>query len=160
MRRKAFTLTEVVIAVLILGIMAAAMTLRPDSAKQTAKREAERIAAVISRLIEKADRNHSAFWFIPEGNTLYIVRGRTYSASAREELDFKVSGGCTVSSASSTEKGIGYNTEAKSCYVVLSSQKTPGIRVEVSSETKSDAKYTITVTGADNSACFIYIFAE
>ena len=157
MRRRAFTLTEVVIAVLVLGIMAAAMTLRPDSAKQTAKREAERIAAVISRLIEKADRNHSAFWFIPEGNTLYIVRGRTYSASAREELDFKASAGCSFTSSPAR---LGYNTESNTSYAVISTNTTPAVRVEVSSQTQDKAKYAITVTGADKSTCYVYIFAE
>ena len=157
MRRRAFTLTEVVIAVLVLGIMAAAMTLRPDSAKQTAKMEAERIAAVIRRMIEGADRTHSAFWFMTVSNNLYAVRSRTYSTGAREKLDFNASAGCSFTSSPAR---LGYNTESNTSYAVISTNTTPAVRVEVSSQTQDKAKYAITVTGADKSTCYVYIFAE
>ena len=61
MRRNAFTLTEVVIAILVLGIMAGAMSLSPGSSKQTGKREAERIVTQLYRLIETANRKHVSF---------------------------------------------------------------------------------------------------
>ena len=67
MRRKAFTLTEIVIAILVLGIMAAAMTLSPGSAKQSAKREADRIVAQLYRLIEYANRTHVSFKVLFDG---------------------------------------------------------------------------------------------
>ena len=160
MKQRAFTLTEVVIAVLILGIMAAAITLRPDSAKQTAKREAERIAAVINRLIETADRMHSRFWFIPDSNDIYMSNAKIYykGSTPKEKLDFNVSGGCSFSSS---PKLLGYNTEGSTVSnVIINTVLTPSVRVEVSEQTKDNAKYTITVTGAGTSPCYVYIFAE
>lgn len=161
MRRKAFTITELSIAMLIMTTMAAAVALSTNAAKQTAKNEADRIAIVLRRLIETADRMHSVFWFIPEDNNIYVVRKKTYSAGAREKLDFKVSGGCSFSSPDS-QKGLGYNTDARANYAVISTALTPAVRVEVSSETKSDEKikFTVTVKGADNSTCYVYVFAE
>lgn len=158
MRRRAFTLTEVVIAMCILGIMAASMTLSTNSSKQTARMEAERIAAVMSRLIESADRTHSRFWFIPKDNEIYIARKEDYlSTTPKEKLDFKVSGGCSFSSA----KIMGYNTEGSLISnVIIDTSLTPGVRIEVSDQTKDNAKYTLTVTGADKSSCYVYVFAE
>ena len=67
MRRNAFTLTEIVIAILVLGIMAGAMTLNSGSAKQTAKREADRIVMQLYRLIETANRKHVSFKVLFDG---------------------------------------------------------------------------------------------
>ena len=160
MRQKAFTITELSIAMLIMTTMAAAVALSTNAAKQTAKNEADRIAIVLRRLIETADRTHSVFWFIPEDNNIYVVRKKTYASSAREKLDFKVSGGCSFSSSPGSQKGLGYNTDEKVKYAVISTASTPAVRVEVSSETKSEAKFTVTVKGADSSTCYVYVFAE
>ena len=158
MRRRAFTLTEVVVAILILGIMAAAITLSPNSAKQTAKMEAERIAAVISGLIDSAERTHGRFWFIPSSNEIYIAHTKEYySSTPKEKLDFKVSGGCSFSSSSI----MGYNTEGSTTSnVIINTASTPVVRIEVSGQTDDDAKYTITVTGAGTSPYFVHVFAE
>ena len=157
MRRKAFTITELAVAMLIMTTMAAAVALSTNAAKQTAKNEANKIAAVITRLITNADRTHSAFWFIPEDNNLYVVMGRTYSSSAREKLDFKLSNGCSFSSSHAR---LGYNTEQYAAYSVIDTSTYPSVRVEVSSETKDNAKFKLTVTGEDRSTCYIYVFAE
>lgn len=159
-KRRAFTLTEVVISIVILGIMAASLTLSTSSSKQNAKREAERIAAVMNRLIESADRKHSRFWFIPDNNEIYIATDEDYlSTTPTEKFNFKVSPGCSFSSS---PEMMGYNTDENTRYsnVVIDTSETPAVRVEVSDETKGDAKYTITVTGADSSTCFVYVFAE
>ena len=66
-RRNAFTLTEVAIAILILGIMAAFMTLSTRTARQTAKSEADRIVAQLYRLIETANRKHVSFKVLFDG---------------------------------------------------------------------------------------------
>jgi prepilin-type N-terminal cleavage/methylation domain-containing protein len=158
-KRRAFTLTEVVISIVILGIMAASLTLSTSSSKQNAKREAERIAAVMNRLIESADRKHSRFWFIPDNNEIYIAREKDYlSTTPTEKFNFKVSSGCSFSSSPEI---LGYNTSENTRFsnVVIDTSKTPAVRVEVSDETKGDAKYTITVTGADSSTCYVYVFA-
>ena len=55
-RHLGFSLAEVVIAITILGIMAAAITLSSNVGKKTAKAEAEEIAARILRVTKIADR--------------------------------------------------------------------------------------------------------
>ena len=162
MKRRAFTLTEVVISIVILGVMAASVTLSTSSSKQTAKMEAERIAVVMNRLIESAERTHSRFWFIPEDNEIYIARTEGYnkSSSETEKLDFKVSSGCAFSSSPKI-LGYGYNIGSSvTSNIVIDTSVTSAVKIEVSNETKSDAKYTITVTGAGTSPYFVYIFAE
>ena len=156
MRRKAFTITELAVAMLIMTTMAAAIALNTNTAKQTAKNEAERIAAVINRLIERADRTHSRFWFIPEENNIYIALTKDYNKNStpKEKLDFKINSGCSFSSSPTI---MGYNTEGSTTSNVII--KT-AVRVEVSSETKDNAKFTLTVTGADASTCYVYVFAE
>lgn len=159
-KRRAFTLTEIVISIVILGIMAASLTLSSSSSKQTAKMEAERIAVVMNRLIDSAGRTHSRFWFIPENNEIYISREKDYySSTPREKTNFKISPGCSFSSS---PEMMGYNTIENTRYsnVVIDTSETPAVRVEVSDETKDDAKYTITVRGADSSTYFVYVFAK
>ena len=56
--RKAFAVVEIAICVLVLSIMATVMSLKPDAVKQTAKREAERVAAYIYSLMEEASLRH------------------------------------------------------------------------------------------------------
>lgn len=58
---RAFTVAEVMIAILIMTISSAAMLLSAESAKQTAQHEAERLAAYIYRTMNKADRIHQGF---------------------------------------------------------------------------------------------------
>ncbi len=60
-RRNAFTLTELLIAVLVLTIAAAYMTLSPEIAKLTAKAEANRIVTQLYRIIEAANRKNVSF---------------------------------------------------------------------------------------------------
>ncbi len=60
-RHKAFTLTEIAIAILLLSIAAAYMTLNANASKHTAKQEAERIMNQIYGLIETANRNNVSF---------------------------------------------------------------------------------------------------
>lgn len=163
-KRRAFTLTEIAISILILGVMAAGIALNANTSKQTAKNEAERIAAVINRLIEYADRTHSGFWFTPENNNLYVLRKQNFSRNDREKLDFKVSAGCSFSALPSANKGFGYNIgdEDASGYVNVLTSKTPSVTVKVSTDTNdSDAKkFTLAVTGAGTSPCYIYLLAE
>ena len=159
MRRRAFTLTEVAIVILILGIMAASITLSTNTAKQTAENEAKRLAVVLNRLIETADRTHSRFWFIPKDNNIYISRDEVYNFSTDiEQLKFKVSSGCSFSSSL---VALGYNTKGSTYNVyIIDTSKKPAVRVEVSSEIKSNSVFTLTVTGAESSTCYVYVFAE
>ena len=60
-RHFGFTLPELIIAITVLGVMAGAVTLSSVVGKQTAKAEAEKIAAEIQKLLKTADRTHEGF---------------------------------------------------------------------------------------------------
>ena len=164
MRRNAFTLTELVIAILILGIMAAAMTLSTGSAKQTAKMEAERIVTQLYRLIEYANRTHVSFKVLFDGNeqTEYVpVEWQTPTTSQLHHIGYdrelKLSDGFSVqnlnkmSSASrhNLVYGIGTNSfkppsmtlkvkgRDKSVYYIL--VYVPGTRIRLSDMSAADA---------------------
>ncbi|MBQ4429913.1 MAG: type II secretion system protein, partial [Synergistaceae bacterium] len=57
-RCKGFTMVEVMVTVLILGVMAAVLTINPKAAEHSAKREAEKVAVYIGNLMKKSDRIH------------------------------------------------------------------------------------------------------
>lgn len=95
MRRRAVTLTELTVGIAILSLLAGAFTLSPNLWSQTAKREAERLAAKITALTRTADRTKIDF-------TLNIDRGRpymriTYQPKGRREYseNFYASAGCS-----------------------------------------------------------------
>lgn len=58
---KGFSLVELAVALVILGIMASVMVISPNVAKQTAKHEAERLQEYIYRQMQKSDRIHKSF---------------------------------------------------------------------------------------------------
>lgn len=158
-KRKAFTLIEIIISIGIMMIMATSIVLSTGSAKQTAKFEAERIAAVLNRLIETADRTHGAFWFIPEDNVLYVV----YNEANREELNFKVSSGCSFSILPISVKGLGYNTTGNpkdGNYAEIHTASTPSVKVELSKDKNNEAKFTIVVNGTDKSVHYVHVLAK
>lgn len=88
--QKAFTLTELAIGILIAAIAGAAISLSSLSAKQTAKHEAERVAAYIYRMVQKADRIHRGFWMNTNPGYIYINWN-----SGPEDDSFKASPGCS-----------------------------------------------------------------
>lgn len=61
MRRKGFTLVELIIAIMIMGILAGAMTLNSTMSRQTARKEAEKVALLLSSLTQRADRIKGSF---------------------------------------------------------------------------------------------------
>ena len=89
--RKAFAVVEIAICVLVLSIMATVMSLKPDAVKQTAKREAERIAAYIYSLMEEASLRHVPL-NIQVGKSRFIV---TWNEDWRtQDFSFEASPGC------------------------------------------------------------------
>ena len=67
MKRRAFTLTEVVVSILLLGVLAAALTLSPNASKLTGKMEAERIVTQLYRFIETANKTNVSFKVLFDG---------------------------------------------------------------------------------------------
>ena len=103
MKRNAFTLTEVVIALLVLGILAASLTLNSDSARQTAKREAERIVTQLYRLMETANRTHISFRVLFDGSEQTKEVPVEWQTPATSQFDhtgyyreLKITDGCSV----------------------------------------------------------------
>lgn len=92
-KRRAFTAAELIISLLVMSITYAAMSLSSASAKQTAQHEAERLAAYINRLIDKADMIHNNFYMITVPGYMHINWG-----SGPEDISFKASSGCSYSS--------------------------------------------------------------
>lgn len=158
MRRKAFTLTEVVIAILVLGIMAASLTLNPDSAKQTAKREADLIAAQLYRLIETANRKHVSFkvLFNGEEQTEYVdVEWQTPMTSKYNHTGYdklKLSKGCSIKNLNYGENASSssnMNTPDTERYYLVYRLGDQGFRV---------TGMTLQVKGQDNSVYYIIIY--
>lgn len=69
MKRTGFTLIELAVAMLIIGVMAAFITINPLVASQTAQKEAERIAFFLNGKMRTADiRRHEFIVVFPEVN--------------------------------------------------------------------------------------------
>ena len=158
MKRKAFTLTEVVIAILVLGIMAASLTLSPDSAKQTAKREADMIVTQLYRLIETANRKHVSFkvLFNGEEQTEYVdVEWQTPSTSQLHHIGYdklKLSKGCSI-------KNLNYGESASNASNMNSSDTERYYLVyRLGDEGFLSTGMTLQVKGQDNSIHYIIIY--
>lgn len=69
MRRKGFTLVELAVVIVLMGIMAAFISISPLVARQTAKKEAERIAFFLNGKMRTADiRRYEFIVVFPEVN--------------------------------------------------------------------------------------------
>lgn len=60
-KRGAFTVIELFIGIAVMGMISSVALMSVNMAKQTAKREAERVAAYIYRVIQSADRRGQDF---------------------------------------------------------------------------------------------------
>ncbi len=91
---KGFTLIEVLMSVTIMSVMAGVMILSHHSADQTPKREAEKVAAYITRLTQKSDRIKVGFnASIDGGNILNVSWDK---GTNNTEPPFEISAGLNV----------------------------------------------------------------
>ena len=129
-RKRGFTLIEIVTAMLVMAVIAGAGMMSITSAKQTAKREAERVQAYIYRKMQKADRMHKDFTLELSGTYIYT----NWNDEANKEKDYQASAGCTYE----------HNFEGHSCHYTFNNRRFewPG---------------TITVNGADGNTYYVYI---
>ncbi|MBQ6972358.1 MAG: type II secretion system protein [Synergistaceae bacterium] len=90
-KHKAFTMTEILTAVVVMMMTLAVALMSPRGVRQTAKREAERLQAYIYRNMQKADRIHKNFYL-----TFYtdFVRLNWHDQSTIDD-SFKISEGCS-----------------------------------------------------------------
>ncbi|MBQ9419852.1 MAG: prepilin-type N-terminal cleavage/methylation domain-containing protein [Synergistaceae bacterium] len=59
--KRGFSLVELFIAIVVMMILASAVTLNINSQRQTAKQEAEKLAAYLHDLMRQADKRHQNF---------------------------------------------------------------------------------------------------
>lgn len=73
--RQGVTLIELLVGIVVLAVLAGAMTLRPWTFKQTAKNEAEKIAAVLRARTTEASRKGRGFTLTILGNASLMADG-------------------------------------------------------------------------------------
>lgn len=93
-KRKGFTLVELIISLLVMSITYAAMSMSSAAAKQTAEHEAERLAAYIYRLMDKADMLHNNFYIVTAPGYILVNWGDADSV----DTSFKATAGCRYES--------------------------------------------------------------
>lgn len=92
-KHRAFTLTEVLVAVAVMSIMAGVMALNSATVgKQTAKREAERVAAFIQGHINKSNIAMHGLWFVVNQNNIQVWYG--FSSQQQEKPQLNANQGC------------------------------------------------------------------
>ena len=97
-KHRAFTLTEVLVAVAVMSIMAGVMALNSSTVgQQTAKREAERVAAFIQGHISRANIAMRGVWFNVNEDNIFVEYGFAYFSKERQYPDFKANTGCKYS---------------------------------------------------------------
>ena len=150
-KRKGFTLIEILMSVSIMSIMAGVMTLSYHAADQTPKREAEKVAAYITRLAQKSDRIKTGFEMEISGDALCVSWGDN---GQYKEPYFEISAGLTYTPISwDTNSRLKYdctNYPRGAKISVLDSQPTGNKHnyIQITSETNSSPYYVL-ITSQD-----------
>ncbi len=142
-KRRGFTVVELVIVLILFAISYASWTLSISLATQTAEHEAERLAAYIDRVIDKADRMHLSFTMDTDfdtdsaGNKSYYITVKWPGGEENHDKSFRASAGCRYSD---NFKG---TDKEELVYNVISKQFNTGGK--------------ITVTDSQGETCYIKI---
>ncbi len=151
MRRIAMTLTEILIGLSIMSILAGVMTLNSNTiGQQTARREAERVAAFFRTHIHRANMTHDVVWFTvsvagtPNRIDVQIGDNKTYplktdKLEAMEKCSF------------SPNLKLVYNKNSAGQYYTIPADASVDIGPE------NTAFHCLTVTGADGKTCTVRI---
>ncbi len=97
MKRSAMSLTELLVGLAILTILAGLTHLSPDLYKRTSRREAERVYAQLSNLMLEADRTHTSFKLEVEPKRLKIIWQKLDQSAAKSTEYFDAGPNCTYS---------------------------------------------------------------
>lgn len=95
MKRRAMTLTEILMGVSILIILSGVFSLSPDIYKHTAKREAERIYNKLSNCMLKAARTHISFIVTVEPTRINIIWQKPNTQLGKQTEHFAAKPGCS-----------------------------------------------------------------
>ena len=155
MARKAFTLTELLIGMAIMAVMAASVSL---SARhygiQTAKHEAERTAAYIQTHLRRADKTHDVLWLAVTSDKIEVKTGKDNAKAKLKSPSFEVRTGCSFAA------NVYLVCNAKSITINGRQYKevSPYAAVNLSTSASTDSdKQTITVNGADGEKYYVII---
>ena len=151
MRHRAFSLTELFIGMLILAITAGVFMLNMDTlGRQTAKREAERVAAYIQTCMKRADETQCGLWLNIQENYINMCTGIKYDASRIKTMQ--------------AAKNCSYTTSTKQLIYRTNQQPTPTSKYKlidndsvVRLNGNITVQYRITVKGADDQSCEVLI---
>ena len=72
-KRHAFSLVEALTGLIVIALIVGAMSMKSGSARQSIRREAERIAAYFNRLMQYADRHRNSFKITFSGGKFSIT---------------------------------------------------------------------------------------
>lgn len=145
MKKVAFTLTEVLVAITIMSIMAGVMALTSATVgQQTAKREAERVAAFIQGHISRENIAQRGLWFEIKTDSIEVWHGLKGNTNAVPKLN--ANQGCSY--GASTTK-LCYNI-GKTTLLNQSSWKLISADSTVVTEEGTNGQHYIRVQGADN----------
>ena len=150
MGHKGVTLLETLIAITIMSIMAGVMMLSSSTVgQQSARREAERVAAFIQGHISRENIARRGLWFQVNEDNIQVWYGFDYSSKKQQNPDFKANSGCTYTTAT---KNLYYHIKSVvSGWELISNDST----VVTDSGTKGG--YYITVEGADKKSLNVLI---
>ena len=145
-RHKAFTLTETLVGLTVMTILAGVMTLSANSiGKQTAKREADRAAAYLQAHLRRADARNDILWIRinKDDNNIEIKTGPVYE-DAKPKTPLKASKECS------------YLNKLRLIYNVPKAQSVKGTLyslishdASVIASSNSGGQYSFGVKGAD-----------
>ena len=143
-RYRAFTLVEIIIAIMLMGILAGTMTLSGSKARQTAQKEAEKVAALLKSATQRADLVKVGFTLKVENNSIDISWDGTYKP---HDLitPLEASKGCSFGPDTTYE----HKKKDYSFYISIedSENKIPENKIY----------HQIKVTGADNKTLYVVI---
>ena len=101
-KHRAFTVIELFIGIAVMAMISSVALMSVNVAKQTAKREAERVQAYIYRVIQSADRRGQGFTLdtifqdSEDGRRQFFIEIK-WQGERDYDRSFKASNGCTYS---------------------------------------------------------------
>ena len=156
MRHKGITLLETLIAITIMSIMAGVMMLSSATVgQQSARREAERVAAFIQGHISRANITRRGLWFEVKEDNINVSYGFTLNSQQIQYPDLKANTGCKYS-----EHKLFYNIDSQTIQADAVNKKWYMISKDstvVVSDGSQNGQHCITVQGADNKSLNVII---
>lgn len=150
--RKGVTLTELLIGITIMSILAGVMTLNGNTiGQQTARREADRVAAFFRAHLNRANMTHDVVWFTVNvddtPNRIDVQIGYDIASPLKTDK-LEASEKCSFSTSS---ENLVYNKNNAGGYGTIHADASVDIGPVTS------GLYCLTVTGADGRTCTVRI---